>query len=130
MPNRVIITITLKLRAFFLISGIMYLLWGTVAISIEVSLLIYSHSIYCRGICDIEIAHRLKLVLSELSGATIYTGINLTVVNCIQKNRHQHHLLQILQATNIDHRQISSYKEHFIQINDYKIKSACCYFIL
>ncbi|CAF0762565.1 unnamed protein product [Rotaria sp. Silwood1] len=50
MNNRSVTTITLQLRVFFILSGIAYLLWGALAIGLEISLLLYSYSIYYRGI--------------------------------------------------------------------------------
>ncbi|CAF3616819.1 unnamed protein product [Rotaria sordida] len=48
--TRILTTITLKLQVFFILSGITYLLWSALAIGLEISILLYSYSIYYRGI--------------------------------------------------------------------------------
>ncbi|CAF2393067.1 unnamed protein product [Rotaria sp. Silwood2] len=51
LATTVILTkITLKLKVFFIFSGIAYLLWGTLAIALEISILLYSYATYYRGI--------------------------------------------------------------------------------
>ncbi|CAF3435088.1 unnamed protein product [Rotaria socialis] len=42
--------ITTKLQAFYIFSSITYLLWGGMAIGLEISILVYSSSVYYRGV--------------------------------------------------------------------------------
>jgi len=48
--SRIFTPITSKLQIFFILTGISYLLWGAASIALEISIIMYSHSIYYRGI--------------------------------------------------------------------------------
>ncbi|CAF1370801.1 unnamed protein product [Adineta steineri] len=64
--KQVLITITAKLQRFFVISGIIYLLWGMSLISVETAIIMYNISAFYRG-----------LFIGIL---VLATGINLLVV--------------------------------------------------
>jgi hypothetical protein len=59
---------TSKLQAFFMISGIFYFLLGGAAIGLEIAIIMYSHSVYYRGIW--------------IGAAMLGLGINTFIVAC------------------------------------------------
>jgi hypothetical protein len=81
-----IIVITPKIRAFFIISGIAFLLLGAGAIGLETSIMMYSFSTYYRGVWsgNMMLATSISMLVAQLLAFTMITVLCGIVLSTIE----------------------------------------------